>query len=456
MTYPEIAERIVELVGTDANIISIMSCMTRLRIETIDKEKIDTEALKQVEKVKGVTLKGSTVQIILLGELKDVYKEVEKLVTVKEGVTTVKKSVVDSVLDFLSGTFIPILPAIIGCGLLQGIMVAVTQFGWLSPEGSTYRLLTLFGQCGTYFFPIFIAMSAAKKLKTNPYLAVLIAGIMIHPTFLGWVSEGEENFKYFFLPIRLNTYTSSVLPMLLSIWVLKYVEMFAEKISPKSLRMLLVPFITLVIGAPLCLGIAAPLGSYIGDYYTKFLAFLVENAPIVTGIFLGAVSSLLVLTGLHSVAVSFIIVNIASTGTDFIYPIMKLSTIILGGIALGAWLSVKNKEEKAYCLSAWLLAFFGGLSEPSLYGVVVKYKRPFVPMIVTGMIVGTLSVATGVCCTTIAGGGWIFSLAAFMTCLPQYIFCIALGTLGGAALTYLWGVEEPGVLAKILRLGAKK
>lgn len=449
MSYSEIAARIIEYVGGNDNIVSIMSCMTRLRIETREKEKVNIDLLKGVEKVKGVTLKGSTVQIVLLGELEDVYKEVEKQVDITNKDVVIKKSPVDAVLDFLSGTFIPILPAIIGCGLLQGLMVCVNQFQLLDAESTTYQLLTLMGSAGVYLFPIFIAMSAAKKVQCNEYLAVLIAGIMIHPTFLEWVSTISD-FTFFGIPVRMVNYSSSVLPVLVSIFVIKYVEQFAEKISPKSLKTLLVPLIVLVIATPVCLIVTAPLGSYVSDIYVKFLQWLVNDAPILCGLFLGACSSLLVLTGLHTVAVSFIMMNLSSTGVDFIFPIMKLSTVILGGIGLGAWLSLKDKEEKSYALTSWILAFFGGLSEPSLYGIVVKYKRPFVPMIGTGLVVGTLSVMSGVCCTTIAGGGWMFSLPAFMSALPQYLLCIAIGTFGGAAFTYFWGVDKPGILARLL------
>lgn len=457
MTYSEIAKKIVELVGTDENITSIMNCMTRLRISTIDRSKIDVEGLKQVEKVKGVVLKGNTVQIVLLGELGDIYAEVEKLVTIKEHTSTEKVKekitvgyIVGVVMDYISGTMVPILPALIACGLLQGIMVAINQFGWLDPESSTHQILTLLSNTTLYYFPVLIAFSAARKIKCNPYIAAVIAGFIMHPTFIEWANAGLENFNFFGLPVYLMAYNNNVFPMLISVWVIKLFEVLFNKVMPKSLKTTFTPFFTLICSAPIIIVVTAPLGGYLANAYSTAFTFLMTHYPILTGAVFGATGSLLVLVGLHVLNMNFTLMNIGNLGYDFIWPILKFSTNILGGLALGAWLKVKNKEDKAYALSAWALACFGGLSEPSLYGVVVRYKRPMIPMIVLGTIVGMISVASGVTTYAVVGGSWLISIPAFLHCLPQYLLCIAICNIGGAIIGYVWGYEEPGSLPAII------
>ena len=447
MTYSEIAAKIVELIGTNDNVVSIMSCMTRLRVETVDPHRVDVVGLQQVEKVKGVTLKGNTVQIVLLGELKKVYDEVEKITTTKDIV--VKKSFIDGLLDFLSGTFVPIIPALIGCGVLQGILMIVDTFGWLDPASSTHQILTLMSNLGVYFFPIFIAISASKKVRCNTFLAVMIAGFLIHPTFLEWVSSGTQYMNFFGLPMRLNNYTSSVLPVLLSIWVIKYVELFAEKISPKVVRSLLVPLIVLLIATPICMGITAPLGSYISDGFAIVMDFLQTQVPALAGLVIGAFASVFVMTGLHMVLIAFIMMNLAIVASDFIKPILAISNIVVGSIALAAFFQLNNKEEKGYALSAAILGMGCGLSEPSLYGVVLKYKRPLVPMIFTGSIEGLLSVVLGVRTTAVIQGPFILTLPTYAGCIIQVLVCLAVAVGLAIVSTLLWGVEKPGLIPQM-------
>ena len=464
MTYAEIAQKIVELVGTDENITDIMNCMTRLRVSTIDKSKIDVEGLKELEKVKGVVLKGNTVQIVLLGELGDVYKEVEKIVTIKDeySTETVKAekmtlgSIGGSIMDYISGTMVPIIPAMIACGLLQGIMVAVNQFGWLDNTTTTHKIISLMASTTLYYLPVMVAFSAARKIKCNPFIAVAIAGFLMHPTFLGWVNEGLEGFNLFGLPVRLMAYNNQVFPMLLSVWVIKIVEDMFNKIMPKTLKTSFTPFFTLIVALPIILVVTAPMGGYIAEGYSKVFIFLMERAPLLTGAIFGSIASLMVLIGIHTVNTQFVNLNIANLGYDFIWPILKFSTNILGGFALGAYFKLKNKEDKAYALSAWMLAFFGGLSEPSLYGVIVRYKRPLIPMVTLGAIVGMVSVSTGATAFALVPGSWIISLPGFVHCLPSFLLCIAIANIGGALLGYLWGYEEPGFLPGLIENRFKK
>ena len=438
MTHAEAAEKIIEFVGGNENIISYMNCMTRLRIDVADKKKVNKKALESIEMVKGVSMSGTICQVVLLHDLEGVCQEMEKLVVLTQ--KNVKKSIKDQILNFLSSVFTPLIPVLIACGLLQGIMALINQFNWLSPESSTYIILNTMSMAGLYFYPILIAFSSARFLGSNPYITAMIAMILLHPDFLAMADSSMASATFFGLPVRLVNYSQSVFPMLLSAWVVYFVEKVVNKYIPNVIKTSLAPFLVLFIAAPISIIVTAPVGSYLSILFEVVFNWLYTSVPILAGLVVGAFASLFVMTGMHLVLVVLALTNLSAYGFDVLFPILHLSTTILGSIAFGCALRIKSKEDRALAVSAGILGVIFGLSEPALYGVVIRYKRPLVPMIGVGAIVGAISMLLQVKSTALANG--IFNLPGFFLTLPQYLVCFALALCGGFICAYLYGVEE--------------
>lgn len=439
MDYKEIAGQIIEKVGGNENIVGHMNCMTRLRIEVVSKDKVDRQGLEQIESVKGISFVGTIVQVVLTDALEGVYREFAKQVVItaekkKEGIGT-------RLLNFASSVFVPIIPALIGTGLLIGIVTLLDNMHWIDTSGTTFQFLNTLAYTALYFYPVLIAFSAARHLGCNPYLAVVIALFLCHPSYQAIVDTGAEYVSYLGLPVRLNTYTNTVFPMLLCIWGIYYVEKLVNRVVPDLLRTAVAPLIIIVLSSVLCLVVLAPLGSYVNIGFSAFFSWFYETVPVLAGTLIGAVASLLVLTGLHMILVVLALGNLSAFGYDVIFPILVLSTVILGSISLGAALRVKNKADRGICLSSALMGIVFGISEPALYGVVIRYKKPLVPMVACGAVVGVLSMVLGVK-TTVVGGNGVFTFPGMALAPVPFAVCFVLALVLPAVATYVYGLSE--------------
>ncbi len=406
MDYKALAKTILNDIGGKENVISFTHCATRLRFNLKDDNKTDKKHLEATPGVMGVVNKGGQFQVIIGSDVPNVYRELNIIGGFEETSSdkTEKndhddRNVLVRILDTIAGIFTPIIPAITGAGILKAFMALLTAFGWIDTASQTYSILSVFSDAAFYFLPFLIAYSAARKLKCNPVMAMSIAGILLHPNFISMlnnVKETGEPLKFIGIPVTSATYSSSVIPIILSVWLMSYVEPIADKISPKPVKFFTKPLITLVITGAISITVLGPLGTIIGDGIAAGISFLNNYASWLVPLVIGAVSPLLVMSGTHYGLIPIGINNIATTGFDTIVgPGMLGSNIAQGGAAFAVALRTKNKIIRQEAYSSGITAVCG-ITEPALYGVNLKLKKPLIAAIIGGGASGLYLGITGV------------------------------------------------------------
>ena len=267
-------------------------CATRLRLRLREMNNVDRNRLEKTKGVLGVNYSGNRVQIIIGSDVANVYKAFTGMVNLEKNRTPAKgggeKSKLSVILDTIAGVFAPILPGITGAGMIKALLALFTAFNWISPETQTYYVLDTIADAAFYFIPVLLAYTAANRFKTNPYLAVALAGVLLHPNFTALINEGQTTIGFLGVPIRLASYGSSVIPIILGVWFMSYVERFADRVSPKVVKFFLKPLITLLIVAPVTLVILGPIGTIIGDYVAEGTVFLNDRVSFLIPTLMGA------------------------------------------------------------------------------------------------------------------------------------------------------------------------
>ena len=264
--FEAMAKEIVAGVGGQENIEAVTNCMTRLRFTLKDVKKADENTLKNIKGVQGVVNKNGQFQVVIGTSVPEVCAEIKKLGNFSEDVkaSEEKTGIINAVLGAITAIFQPIVPAICGAGMIKAVLALATTFKLLNTADQTYVLLAMVADSAFYFLPVFLAVSSARRFKCNQFVAAVLGAMLIHPTYSGLVSAGEA-VHFFGLPVKLVSYGSSVVPAILIVWLASYVEKLANKISPKSVKVFLVPLLTLIITAPIAFSLIGPLGSMVGD-----------------------------------------------------------------------------------------------------------------------------------------------------------------------------------------------
>jgi beta-glucoside PTS system EIICBA component len=446
MNHRKTAEEILQLVGGESNVQSVIHCMTRLRFNLYDNSKADRQALEQVDGVLGTNISGSQFQLIIGNEVPKVYKEITANSGLSEssnteGESKEKKNVISSIFDVISGVFTPILPAIAGAGMIKGVTALLLTLGMLQDTSQTYQILTVIGDGAFYFLPILLAISAARKFGSNPYIAAAIAAAILHPTLTAMFAEGG-NISFAGLPVTIATYSSTVIPILLAIWIASYVEKWIDRITHASLKLIVVPTVTLLVVVPVTLVTVGPLGAILGDYLSTGMSFMFEHAGIFATILLAGTFSLIIMTGMHYAFTPIVINNIAVNGYDYIIPAMFLANFGQAGAAFAVALKSKNKKFKSLSFTTAITAVMG-VTEPAMYGVNMKLKKPFVAALIGAAIGGALYGIADVKAYIIAG---IVGLPGIPVLIgPEFVFALLgllLAFVSAAVVTWILGFEE--------------
>lgn len=395
MTNKELAQTIIEKMGGKNNITQCWHCITRLRFNVHDKQAVKLAEIKELEGVIGAQYQSGQFQIIIGNEVVNVFNEVSKILGLTSesgGEKGTKGNLVEQIFDVISGVFTPILPAIIGSGLLKGFMAILVATSLLADQSATYLILNGISDAAFKFLPFLIAFSAAKKFQTSGSVAVALAGVLMYPwqelinnpeitnlSFLGFMN----------VPVG-NSYASSVLPIILGVWLLSIVERLAKKIVPQSLTIVFVPLICLVITAPLLLTFIAPLGTMIGTYLERFFTLLFEVAGPFAGALLGGLMPLIVITGMHYAFFPGSFASFEKFGYDvMLLPMSLVSNLAQAGATLAVFFKTKDSKMKQVAFSAFVPAMFG-ITEPAIYGVTMKLKKPFYASLIGGGVGGAI------------------------------------------------------------------
>ena len=454
MDNTELAVKIIDLVGGDGNISSVLHCMTRLRFVLKDEGKADVDAIKALDGVLGAQFQGGQLQIIIGPHVASLYEEVAERVSVGgagsidedlDGAVPAadsgeKKSVVNRLLEILSGIFLPIIPAIAGAGMLKAI-IAILKAASLVPEDSTtFQLFNMMADCVFYFLPFFLAASSAKIFKTNITMAIVLAAALVHPTLLDVANAGEvASMDFFGLPVAAVKYTYSVVPIVLGVWAMSYIYHFVDKHMPNVLKVIFTPTITMLISIPLLLIVLGPLGSYAGEALTAFFTWLFSVNGFVAGFIMSLTRPVLVLTGMHQAFTPVVFQNLADKGYDFLLPTMLMSTFGQFGATAAMIFKLRDPGKKSIAISASVSAIMG-ITEPALYGVLIEEKRALIAACIGGAL----------------GGGYIsmvgFKLLSFATSsivsLPLYFQSDVINVVIASLLSVIGGFAIAMVLVR--------
>ncbi|WP_283657747.1 glucose PTS transporter subunit IIA [Paenibacillus sp. RC343] len=312
------------------------------------------------------------------------------------------------------------MPAIAGAGLLKGLIALLVSVGWLTAGTDTYRIISAIGDGVFYFLPLLIAVSAARKFGCNPYVAVAVSAALMYPDMGTLLSSGQA-VSFIGIPVTAVTYASSVIPILLAIWLMSYIEKGVDRIIPSSFKLLLVPLITMLIVVPVTLIAIGPLGTLIGNGLSGGINWLISEGGLFAGIILGGAMALIVMTGMHYALVPVMISNLAKLGFDKFLPLTYISNMGQAGATMGVFFRAKNKKLKSVAFSTSLTALMG-VTEPAMYGVNMRYKRPFVAGMIGSAAGGGFSLAFGANAYVLAGNGGIPGLPALIGPTFWYAF----------------------------------
>lgn len=464
----EMARQIIQDIGGSGNVVSVTHCMTRLRFNLKDMSIPQDETIKQIAGVLGVARSGGQYQIIIGQTVNEVYDAVVAAGNlnqsapvneqISEDLGTKKwtlKSVGNTILNKIAGSLTPLIPMLIAASMFK-MLVAVlgpTMLNVISVKSDLYQLFSLVGDAGFYFFPVAIGYTAAKQFAASPILGIFLGAIMLDPGLVKIVAAGKP-FTVYGIPMHLTNYGSTVVPILLSVWIMSYVERFFNQKIPASLRTIFAPTLTIAVMLPLSLCVLGPLGGFLGEYVSKAIISFGQLGGIaaIIGVgLIGALWEILVMTGMHLVLISAMITIVAQTGHDnFIMLGSIAASMAVAGMSLGASLRIKDKQEKSLALSYFIANFIGGVTEPGLYGLAIKYRRPFLGMMIGGFAGGIYAAITHVSAYVVV------PVANFM-CLSGYVggstanlingvISGAIALIVAAIATYMIGVEPKAKL----------
>ncbi|BDR59076.1 beta-glucoside-specific PTS transporter subunit IIABC [Xylocopilactobacillus apicola] len=401
MSEKDLAARILEYVGGEQNVQALTHCVTRLRFNLKNDRLAQDQKIEALDDVMGVQKKGGQYQVIIGPKVTQVYKAiVSKVPRLNENSdlapNTKKESLINRVINALSAILVPSLAPVIGGGMLKGFLYLLTTMKWVDSKSGTMFVLNISADAMFYFFPFLLAISSARFFKTNEYMAATLAGALLYPTLISAATAGKvAQVKFLgFIPIPMFNYSQSVIPIILAVWFLSYVYRFLEDHLPSMVTVIFTPLISLIVVVPITLFCLAPLGFYIGDYIAKALQVLINFSPLLAGAIIGGLRPVLVLTGMHHALRPLTIQQVATYGYSTLQAMNFMSTMAQASAALAIYLIVRNKKMKQISLSATISGFLG-ITEPALYGVLVKYKAAFAGACLGGALGGGIGAAMG-------------------------------------------------------------
>ena len=434
--YDKLAEEILQNIGGKENVTEMFHCVTRLRFYLKDSSLVDLEKLKQLKGVIGAQYATDQLQIIIGNDVADVYKVVEKRVgknLTGDGSGRSKKGFhIKGIFETLAAIFLPVVPVLAGTGMIKGLIIILTTYMNVKADSGIMQLLTISSDCVFYFFPFLIAWSAAKRFKANIPLAMALAGCLLYPIMTEGLANGEPGILVFGLTIPFVKYAGSSIPIILTVWVLSFIHPLVDRVIPKVLRLVFTPMFVMLIMTPLALIMIAPSANYLSMGLASIVKMLFEFSPIVAGLVVGATRPLVVLSGMHLSLGALIIENISQFGYDVILPINTMGTLAMAGAALGTWFKAKDSEIKTISLSAFISAFIG-ITEPVIYGVLLKFRNALIATMIGGGIAGAF-VATFKGTSTAYVNSSILSLPVFMG--PSFVF-VCIGMAMAAVISFI-------------------
>lgn len=445
--YRITARELVKELGGDGNIRNVTHCATRLRFILKDESIVDSGKVTKIPGVITTVQAGGQYQVVIGNHVKDAFDFVMELVHVDEtqaNVSANKAGVFSRIIDIISSIFAPFLYTLAACGILQGILGIFVALNAIDTTGGTYQILNFVSWTAFTFLPILISITASKKFGVNTYVAVVIACALVCPDYINMVNAGEP--VYFLgIKVQLLSYTSSVIPIILAVWIASYVQKFFDKYLPIVVRNLFSPMFTITIMVPLTLLAFGPIGNTVGGAIGGAYNYLYGLSPIVAGMIVGGLWEVLVIFGVHWGITPVTVGNYAALGYDTFTGLQASAVFAQAGAALGVFLKTKDKDMKGVSLSAAITGLFG-ITEPAIYGVNLRLKKPMICGCIAGAVAGA-----------VAGGfhavSWGYNMPGVAT-IPAYfkaghmgqflgfLLSIVIAFVLGVVLTWIVGFED--------------
>lgn len=440
MRYEEESKKIIELVGGKSNINSLVHCATRLRFSLKNTKKADKESLEKLPYVMSVVNSGGQYQVVIGSKVPDYYAAIQSLADLNEDAPkTEKKLSFNYVFEVISGAFSPLIPAMAGSGMIKAVLTILVEMKLLADTSSTYMVLSAASNAIFYFLPVFLGITLTKKIGGNMYVGGVIGAALLEPSFTGMI--GQE--KLDFLGINLNVvdYATTIFPIFVAIFIYSFVDKFLRKIIFRDLQLFAVPMFSLMIMVPLTALLFGPFGTVIGDALSQAVMWLIGKSALLSGIVLGGGMPFMVMFGLHWGFSPITLENLTVMGGDPIEGMAVAAVFAQIGIAIGFYLkSKKHSKMKALAGPLALTGLFAGVTEPIVYGLILRYKRLLPIVAISGAIGGAICGVTGVTMNAYVFHN-IFSIPVYT---PKIGYFIGVGSalIAGAVLTYFFGVKE--------------
>lgn len=390
--YHELAQAIIDNLGGKENVQDVYHCQTRLRFKLKDGQLVQKSQLEELEGVTMYLFNAGVHQVVIGTHVKNVFEEIEPLVDLNKDedgkLETEKLSPVQTLISFVAAVFQPIIPALSGAGMVKAVLALLVVFKLISNTSQTYVMLNTFSDVVFYFLPLLLAFTTAQKLKTNPILAVGVIAMMLHPNWITFLTAGEKVAFFDLIPFTLATYSSSVIPAILIVFVQSYVERLLKRIIPKSVELIFVPMFIFLIMGTLAFSILGPIGAIIGNLLADGFTYLSETISWLPPVLIGALLPIMVMFGIHNAIAPLGIMQMSQLGYDSIFgPGALVSNIAQATAASIVAIRTKDKKLKQVASSGALTGYMG-ITEPILYGVNLPKKYPLYASMIGGGLGG--------------------------------------------------------------------
>jgi sucrose PTS system EIIBCA or EIIBC component len=455
MNHHEIAEKLLPLLGGKENVISATHCATRFRLVIEDESKVQKEEIEELDSVKGAFFSSGQFQIIFgTGIVNKVFAEFAPMIGLNTDSEETEKKVSHSeamkkkmnpfarFARTLSNIFVPIIPAIVAAGMLMGLLGLMRTYKWVDPASALFIMLDMFSSAAFIILPILIGYSAAKEFGGNTYLGAVIGGIMTHPALLnpwGLSNATPETIDFFGLNVEMLGYQGTVIPVLLTVYLMTKIEKGLRKVIPNVVDILLTPFLTIIITGFVALLVVGPLGRALGNGITTVLDIVYSTAGPIAGLLFGGLYSMIVITGVHHSFHAIEAELLAKIGGNYLLPIWAMANVAQGGATLAVFFKTKNKKTKEIAIPAAVSAFLG-ITEPAIFGVNLKYRRPFIAAAIGGALGGAYVVFTQVMANGIGLTG--IPMFAIAKDPVNYGIGFLIAVVGAFVTTYILGWKE--------------
>ncbi|WP_394684961.1 beta-glucoside-specific PTS transporter subunit IIABC [uncultured Microbacterium sp.] len=394
--HAKTATAVVAGVGGESNITSLVHCATRLRFVLKDESKADATALRATPGVITTAQAGGQYQVVIGNDVPDVFAAIQEQTSLGGGGTDTgaKGTLFNRFITMISSIFTPILWALAGTGLLKAFVAAAVTFGWLDATSSTYIILNALSDALINFLPMALAITAARYFKASEFTSFAIAGALVYPTITAL--NGQPDVTFFGIPVTMVSYVSSVIPIIVIVWLQSHAERFLLKVLPGAVKRFLTPMIVVAIAVPLVFLAIGPLSSLIGGGLAAGIGWVFQTLPWLGGAIMGGLWQVFVIFGLHWGLVPLFQLEYQTTGQIFLLGPVFAAVLAQAAAVAGVLVRSRNKNLRSLAAPATLSGFLAGITEPAIYGINLPLKRPFVFGVVGGALGGALIAMGGV------------------------------------------------------------